>query len=55
MKVPYIKDNLHSPIDYKKLIEIQSLGVESKISDNSKVKKMTKTISKTSYKGGRKR
>lgn len=51
-KVPYTKDNLHSIIDYKKLIELQANECISKTkSTKEKVKTLTKP--RTAYRGGR--
>ena len=60
MVVPYKKDPLHSNIDWEKFFAIQNIdninSYEQRIvpnKNNTKIK--TKTIRKSSYKGGRKK
>lgn len=57
MVVPYKKDPLHSNIDWEKFFAIQNIdninNYEQRIVTNKNNTK-TKTIRKSSYKGGRK-
>ena len=41
-RVPYTKDNLHSQIDYKKLIELQSGNVQKESNSKKKNKSLIK-------------